>query len=52
MVHPVKNGISPWRKIGTSLADPCKNVKELLPIFVHNEHLMGSIPVKEKALAK
>ncbi|EPR71427.1 hypothetical protein ADICYQ_0505 [Cyclobacterium qasimii M12-11B] len=34
------------------MACPSENVKEFFPIFVHYEHLVGGIPVKEKTLAK
>jgi hypothetical protein len=34
------------------LPHPCKKVKEFFPIFIHIEHLVGSISMKEEALAK
>lgn len=45
VVHAVKNGIRPWRKVGAALARPCENVKKLFPEFTHNEHLMRRIPM-------
>ncbi len=52
MVHSVKNGISPWRQIGTALTCPSEKVKELFPEFVHDEHLVGCIAVQKETLAK
>jgi hypothetical protein len=52
MVHSVKNGISSWRKVGTALPDPCKDIKKPFPEFCHVEHLVSGIPVKKETLAK
>lgn len=52
MVHPVQYSIGPWRQIGTALAKPGEEIKEFFPIFIHGEHLMGSISVEKETLAK
>jgi len=52
MMHSMKNCICSGRKVGATLPHPSEKVKELFPIFVHDEHLVCSIAVKEKALAK
>lgn len=52
MVHPVEDGISPRREIGTALANPGEDIEEPFPKFIHLEHLMGCVPVQEKALAE
>ena len=48
----MKNGIGSWRQIGTTLPHPGENVKETLPILVHDKHLMRRIAVKEETLAE
>ncbi|SFB11251.1 hypothetical protein SAMN04489723_104259 [Algoriphagus aquimarinus] len=52
VMHSVKNSICSRREIGATLPHPCKEIEKLFPVFVHIEHLMGSISVKEEALAK
>ena len=52
VVHSMQDGICTRRQIGASLANPSKEIKESLPELIHNEHLMGCIPVKKEALAK
>ncbi len=52
MMHSVQNGVCSWRKVGASLPHPSEEIEEFLPVFVHIEHLMGGISVKEEALAK
>ena len=34
------------------MPNPSEKVKELFPILVHHEHLMGCIAVKEETLAE
>jgi len=48
----MQNCISPRRKVGATLPDPGEEVEEFFPIFVHDEHLMGSIPMEKETLAK
>lgn len=52
VMHSVKNGICPGRKVRASLTYPSKYIKELFPKLVHNKHLMGRIPVQKETLAK
>lgn len=52
MVHPVEHRIGPRGEVRTSLTDPGKYVEESFPEFGHGKHLVGSIPVKEEALAE
>jgi hypothetical protein len=52
MMHPVKDSVGSRREVGATLTNPCEDVKKFLPIFVHDKHLMSSIPMQEKALAK
>ena len=52
VVHPVQNGISPGRQVGTSLAYPGEDIKKPFPYLAHDKHLMGGITVEEKALTK
>jgi hypothetical protein len=52
MMHPVENGISPWREIRTPLAYPSKHIKEPFPELGHGKHLVGCIAVEEETLAK
>jgi hypothetical protein len=51
-MHSVKYGVSPRGQIRTSLTEPCEEIKEFFPIFIHREHLMGSISVKKETLTK
>ncbi len=52
VMHSMQNGVGSRREVGASLPHPSEEVKELFPIFVHDEHLMGCISVKEETLAK
>ena len=52
MMHPVKDSISSRGEVGAALTNPGKDIEESFPKPAHFKHLMGSITVKKKALAK
>ena len=52
MMHAMHNRISPRIQKGSPLEKPRTEIEKLLPERIRIEHLMRSIPVKEKCLEK
>ncbi len=52
MVHTVKDSINIRAEVRRSLSNRGKNKKEFFPKWIHREHTMRGIAMKEKCLGK
>jgi hypothetical protein len=52
VVHPVQNGVGPGTQVRRTLGNIRQQVEEPFPEFVHGEHFVGRIPMKEECLAE